>query len=125
MKLLSRKQWFLGVNGNVRKGFRSRVIPTPAAYPEFAAVVGPFKTKEAMMLMMNDQSTFSTVQEAENYVSRKKERRKPKLAMKLRVKDIRECGWCGTHFHKDHGFQNCCSQECSLKHAGILEVKKS
>lgn len=49
---MKRKQWYIGLanGGRIRKTFTSDVTPTQATHgAEYAAVVGPFRTKRGAM----------------------------------------------------------------------------
>lgn len=59
---------YVGVHGGrEREIFRSAVTPTKKAFPQYNAVIGPFRTMKAALLMKTPGSMFQDVAHAERY----------------------------------------------------------
>lgn len=59
-----KKRPYVGKNGNKLEFFSSDVTPTKELFPQYKAVIGPFRTKKAALFLMNNPMV-QTVSDAE------------------------------------------------------------
>lgn len=63
-----RNRYYVGLRAGVRQLFKAPTLPTQRAFPQYQAVIGPFRTKRAAIFMAehgNNNPHLQTVNDAE------------------------------------------------------------